>query len=342
MKILEIEGNVPLRGTIHIGGAKNSAVALLPASILCDEYSDIYNVPNITDKNALIELNGNLTINGKRDVEGTEYYPSGQIEYQGGYKFGARHGNGKEYDKNGKVMLQNTKAKKYYYSLSNASADFRAKVLDNSFEGLDIELNGKEIYSPLIGKFNAYNLLAIYSVAILLGLNKEEVLVNLSAMKSAPGRFDCYRLSTGAVAIVDYAHTPDALENVLKTINEINTRNKGKIFCVVGCGGDRDKSKRPIMASIGQKYANVLVITADNPRTEKIEDIIEDMKQGLKKDKPGKQHFCIPDRREAIKLACTLSQKNDIVLVAGKGHETYQEIENKKHHFDDKEEVLKY
>ena len=245
-------------------------------------------------------------------------------------------------DKNGKVMLQNTKAKKYYYSLSNASADFRAKVLDNSFDGLDIELNGKEIYSPLIGKFNAYNLLAIYSVAILLGLNKEEVLVNLSAMKSAPGRFDCYRLSTGAVAIVDYAHTPDALENVLKTINEINIRNKGKIFCVIGCGGDRDKSKRPIMASIGQKYANVLVITADNPRTEKIEDIIEDMKQGLKKDKPEKQHFCIPDRREAIKIACTLSQKNDIVLVAGKGHETYQEIENKKHHFDDKEEVLKY
>jgi len=245
-------------------------------------------------------------------------------------------------DKNGKVMLQNTKAKKYYYSLSNASAEFRAKVLDDSFEGLDIELNGKEIYSPLIGKFNAYNLLAIYSVAILLGFDKEKVLINLSAMKSAPGRFDCYRLSSGAVAIVDYAHTPDALENVLKTINEINIRNKGKIFCVVGCGGDRDKSKRPIMASIGQKYANTLVITADNPRTEKIEDIIADMKQGLKKDKPEKQHFCIPDRREAIKLACSLAQKNDIVLVAGKGHENYQEINNKKYHFDDKEEVLKY
>ncbi len=245
-------------------------------------------------------------------------------------------------DKNGKVMLQNTKAKKYTYSLTNASASYRAKILDNSFDGLNVIVDGKEIFSPLIGKFNAYNLLAIYSVAVLLGLNKEEVLVSLSALGSAQGRFERYRLSTGAIAIIDYAHTPDALENVLKTISDINSCKKNKVFCVVGCGGDRDKSKRPIMAGIAQKFSDTLILTSDNPRTEKPEDILEDMKQGLKKDKEGKIHFCITDRREAIKLACTLAKKDDIVLVAGKGHENYQEINHVKHHFDDKEEVLKY
>lgn len=245
-------------------------------------------------------------------------------------------------DKNGKVMLQNTKAKKLFYSLSNASADYRASVLDDSFDGLQLVIDNKEIYSPLIGRFNAYNLLVIYSVAVTLGMAKQEVLVHLSALNSAPGRFERYRLSSGAVAIIDYAHTPDALENVLKTIKEINAIKKQKVFCVIGCGGDRDKTKRPIMASIGQKFSDVLILTSDNPRTEKSEDIIEDMKKGLTKDKEGKIHFCITDRREAIKLACTLANKNDIVLVAGKGHENYQEINHIKHHFDDKEEVLKY
>lgn len=245
-------------------------------------------------------------------------------------------------DKNGKVMLQNTKAKKLFYSLSNASADYRASVLDDSFDGLQLVIDNKEIYSPLIGRFNAYNLLVIYSVAVTLGMAKQEVLVHLSALNSAPGRFERYRLSSGAVVIIDYAHTPDALENVLKTIKEINAIKKQKVFCVIGCGGDRDKTKRPIMASIGQKFSDVLILTSDNPRTEKSEDIIEDMKKGLTEDKEGKIHFCITDRREAIKLACTLANKNDIVLVAGKGHENYQEINHIKHHFDDKEEVLKY
>lgn len=245
-------------------------------------------------------------------------------------------------DKNGKVMLQNTKAKKLFYSLSNASADYRASVLDDSFDGLQLVIDNKEIYSPLIGRFNAYNLLVIYSVAVTLGMAKQEVLVHLSALNSAPGRFERYRLSSGAVAIIDYAHTPDALENVLKTIKEINAIKKQKVFCVIGCGGDRDKTKRPIMASIGQKFSDVLILTSDNPRTEKSEDIIEDMKKGLTKDKEGKIHFCITDRREAIKLACILANKNDIVLVAGKGHENYQEINHIKHHFDDKEEVSKY
>lgn len=245
-------------------------------------------------------------------------------------------------DKNGKVMLQNTKAKKIFYSLSNASADYRASVLDDSFDGLQLVIDNKEIYSPLIGRFNAYNLLVIYSVAVTLGMAKQEVLVHLSALNSAPGRFERYRLSSGAIAIIDYAHTPDALENVLTTIKEINAIKKQKVFCVIGCGGDRDKTKRPIMASIGQKFSDILILTSDNPRTERSEDIIEDMKKGLTKDKDGKIHFCITDRREAIKLACTLANKNDIVLVAGKGHENYQEINHVKHHFDDKEEVLKY
>ncbi len=245
-------------------------------------------------------------------------------------------------DKNGKVMLQNTKAKKLFYSLTSASADYRATVLEDSFDGLQIIIDNKEIYSPLIGKFNAYNLLAIYSVAMTLGLNKDEVLIKLSALSSAPGRFERYVISSGAVAIIDYAHTPDALENVLKTINEINSPQKHKIICAIGCGGDRDKTKRPIMTSIAQKLSDILIITSDNPRTERPEDIIEDMKKGLKKDRDGKLHFCITDRREAIKLACTLAKEGDIIIVAGKGHENYQEINHVKHHFDDKEEVLKY
>lgn len=245
-------------------------------------------------------------------------------------------------DKNGMVMLQNTKAKKLTYSLSSPKADFKAAIIDDSFDGLHISMDGREMFARLIGRFNAYNLLAIYSTAVSCGVDKDEVLVKLSALTSAQGRFECYRLKTGAVAIIDYAHTPDALENVLKTIHEVNVKKQNKVFTVVGCGGDRDKSKRPIMAELAQRLSDTLVLTSDNPRTESPEDILNDMKQGLKEDKPNQQHFCISDRREAIHLACTLAKKDDIILVAGKGHENYQEINHVKHHFDDKEEVLKY
>ncbi|MBR1769654.1 MAG: UDP-N-acetylmuramoyl-L-alanyl-D-glutamate--2,6-diaminopimelate ligase [Bacteroidales bacterium] len=245
-------------------------------------------------------------------------------------------------DKNGSVMIQNTKAKKYSYSLSSASSDFKAAVLEDSFEGLHLKLDNKEIFSPMIGRFNVYNLLAVYSAAVLCGIDKERVLISLSALTPARGRFECYRISTGAVAVIDYAHTPDALENVLTTINEINKFRGQKVFCIVGCGGDRDKTKRPIMGEIGQRLSDTLILTSDNPRTEDPNQILEDMKQGLKKDKSGKVHFCITDRAEAIKLACTLAKKDDIILVAGKGHEDYQEINHVKHHFDDREEILKY
>lgn len=245
-------------------------------------------------------------------------------------------------DPNGSVMLQNTRAHKYSYSLTSASCDFKAKVLDDSFDGLHISLNNKEIFSPLIGRFNVYNLLAIYSTAVLCELDVYEVLVHLSALTPARGRFECYRLSNSAVGIIDYAHTPDALENVLKTIHEINRGKNNQIICVVGCGGDRDKSKRPIMASIAQKLSSTLILTSDNPRTENPEAILQDMKEGIKKELKTNTCFCISDRREAIKLACTLAHKDDIVLIAGKGHEDYQEINHVKHHFSDKEELLKY
>lgn len=247
-------------------------------------------------------------------------------------------------DKNGNIMLQNTKAKKYTYSLSSAKADFRATIIDNSFEGLHLSINGTEIYARLIGKFNAYNLLAISSVALLCGIDKEKVFVTLSSLGSAKGRFECYRTKQGAVAIIDYAHTPDALENVLNTIHAVNARKQNKIFTVVGCGGDRDKTKRPVMACLAQSLSDTLILTSDNPRTEKPEDILQDMKQGLKttNDNSKCKVFTIIDRAEAIHLACSLAEKDDIVLIAGKGHENYQEINNVKHHFDDKEEVFKH
>jgi UDP-N-acetylmuramoyl-L-alanyl-D-glutamate--2,6-diaminopimelate ligase len=247
-------------------------------------------------------------------------------------------------DKNGEVMLQNTKAKKYTYSLKTM-ADFRAGIIDDSFEGLHLKIDNEEVFCNLIGQFNAYNLLAIYSVAILCGLKKEEVLVHLSSLNSASGRFESYHLKNGSVAIIDYAHTPDALENVLKTINDIRPKKKTneetpKIITVVGCGGDRDRSKRPIMASIAEKLSDIVVLTSDNPRTEDPNMILEEMKKGIKDN--DRKVFTIVDRREGIKLGCTLAKKGDIVLIAGKGHETYQEINHVKHHFDDKEEIMKY
>jgi UDP-N-acetylmuramoyl-L-alanyl-D-glutamate--2,6-diaminopimelate ligase len=247
-------------------------------------------------------------------------------------------------DKNGEVMLQNTKAKKYTYSLKTM-ADFRAVIIDDSFDGLHLKIDNEEVFCNLIGQFNAYNLLAIYSAAILCGLKKEEVLVHLSSLNSASGRFESYHLKNGSVAIIDYAHTPDALENVLKTINDIRPKKKNneempKIITVVGCGGDRDRSKRPIMASIAEKLSDIVVLTSDNPRTEDPNMILEEMKKGIKDN--DRNVFTIVDRREGIKLGCTLAKKGDIVLIAGKGHETYQEINHVKHHFDDKEEIMKY
>ncbi|MGM9820615.1 MAG: UDP-N-acetylmuramoyl-L-alanyl-D-glutamate--2,6-diaminopimelate ligase [Candidatus Onthomorpha sp.] len=240
-------------------------------------------------------------------------------------------------DRNGEKMLEDTKARKYSYSLTKP-ADFKAKIIENCFEGLLLEINGREVNTLLVGKFNAYNLLAIYSIARLCGVSESETLIALSKLRAADGRFEPHSLKNGAVAIVDYAHTPDALDNVISTINSI--RIAGKLITVVGCGGDRDKTKRPEMAAIAQKGSDILILTSDNPRSENPESILEDMKEGIT---DMSKVFCITDRREAIKLAAQLaSSKNDIILIAGKGHETYQEINGVKHHFDDKEEIMKY
>lgn len=240
-------------------------------------------------------------------------------------------------DRNGEKMLEDTKARKYSYSLTKP-ADFKAKIIENCFEGLLLEINGREVNTLLVGKFNAYNLLAIYSIARLCGVSESETLIALSKLRAADGRFEPHSLKNGAVAIVDYAHTPDALDNVISTINSI--RIAGKLITVVGCGGDRDKTKRPEMAAIAQKGSDILILTSDNPRSENPESILEDMKEGIT---DMSKVFCITDRREAIKLAAQLaSSKNDIILIAGKGHENYQEINGVKHHFDDKEEIMKY
>ncbi|MEE0918323.1 MAG: UDP-N-acetylmuramoyl-L-alanyl-D-glutamate--2,6-diaminopimelate ligase [Bacteroidales bacterium] len=240
-------------------------------------------------------------------------------------------------DKNGEKMVESTKAQKYTYSLSRL-ADYKTKIVENCFEGLLLNINGKDVNTMLVGRFNAYNLTAIYAIARLCGLNDQEILVGLSKLKAATGRFEPHYLKNGATAIVDYAHTPDALENVLSTINSIRTT--GVLVTVVGCGGDRDKTKRPQMASIAQKGSDILILTSDNPRTESPESILKDMNSGINDfDKV----FTITDRREAIKLAAQLTKgKGDIILIAGKGHETYQEINGIKYHFDDKEEVAKY
>lgn len=240
-------------------------------------------------------------------------------------------------DKNGEKMVESTKARKYTYSLSRL-ADYKTKIVENCFEGLLLNINGKNVNTMLVGRFNAYNLTAIYAIARLCGLYDQETLVGLSKLKAAAGRFEPHYLKNGATAIVDYAHTPDALENVLSTINSIRTT--GVLVTVVGCGGDRDKTKRPQMASIAQKGSDILILTSDNPRTESPESILKDMNSGINDfDKV----FTITDRREAIKLATQLTKgKGDIILIAGKGHETYQEINGVKYHFDDKEEVAKY
>ena len=235
-------------------------------------------------------------------------------------------------DKNGAVMMQNTAANKRTYALKTY-ADYKAQILENQISGLLLKINDNEVWVRLIGTFNAYNLLAIYGTAVELGMESLEVLRLLSELESVSGRFE-YIISNGKItAIVDYAHTPDAIENVLKTINDIRTKNE-QLITVVGCGGDRDKTKRPVMANIASELSDKIIITSDNPRTEKPETIIEEMERGVAPQN-YKKTVSIVDRKQAIKTACQLAQANDIILIAGKGHETYQEINGVRHDFDD-------
>ncbi|MFN3753409.1 UDP-N-acetylmuramoyl-L-alanyl-D-glutamate--2,6-diaminopimelate ligase [Flavobacterium sp.] len=235
-------------------------------------------------------------------------------------------------DKNGLVMLQNTFARKLTYALKSY-AEYKAQILENQLSGLLLKINENEVWVRLIGTFNAYNLLAIFGTAVELGLDKLEVLRLLSELESVSGRFQFIVSNQKITAIVDYAHTPDALENVLSTINDIRTNNE-KLITVVGCGGDRDKAKRPIMANIATTMSNQVIITSDNPRTEDPIDIIADMEKGVEPQN-HKKTLSIVDRRQAIKTACQLASPNDIILIAGKGHETYQEIQGIRHDFDD-------
>ena len=239
-------------------------------------------------------------------------------------------------DKNGMVMLQNTKAKVCTYSLRSLS-DFKGKVLEDGFEGMLLDINNVEVNVQFIGRFNASNLLAVYGAACLLGKKPEDVLLALSVLQPVSGRFDALRSPRGYSAIVDYAHTPDALVNVLSTIQEV-LNGRGHVITVVGAGGNRDKGKRPIMAQEAVKQSDKVIITSDNPRFEEPQDIINDMLAGLNKEEIRKV-LCIVDRKEAIKTACMLAQTGDAILVAGKGHENYQDIKGVKYHFDDKEVI---
>ncbi|WP_339835053.1 UDP-N-acetylmuramoyl-L-alanyl-D-glutamate--2,6-diaminopimelate ligase [uncultured Flavobacterium sp.] len=235
-------------------------------------------------------------------------------------------------DKNGSVMLQNTKARKLSYALKSY-ADYKAQILESQLTGLLLKINDNEVWVKLIGNFNAYNMLAIYGVAIELGIEKIEALRLLSELVSVAGRFQFIISKSKITAIVDYAHTPDALENVLQTISEIRTKNE-QLITVVGCGGDRDKTKRPIMAEVASRMSDKAILTSDNPRTEVPEAIIEDMEKGVEPQN-FKKTVSIVDRKQAIKTACIMANENDIILIAGKGHENYQEINGVRHDFDD-------
>ncbi len=235
-------------------------------------------------------------------------------------------------DKNGVLMLQNTVARKRNYALKTY-ADYKAQILENQLSGLLLKINENEIWVRLIGTFNAYNLLAIYGAAVELGIEKLEALRILSELESVSGRFQFIVSQTNITAIVDYAHTPDALENVIKTINDIRSNNE-QLITVVGCGGDRDKSKRPIMADIASANSNKVILTSDNPRSENPELIIAEMEVGVQSQNQRKV-VAIVDRKQAIKTACQFANSNDIILIAGKGHETYQEIKGIRHEFDD-------
>ncbi len=237
-------------------------------------------------------------------------------------------------DKNGMIMVQNTKATVKTYSIRTL-ADFSAKILECHFDGMELEVNGKEVNVQFIGKFNVSNLLAVYGAAIMLGKDPEDVLVALSALHSVNGRLQPFHSPNGYTAIVDYAHTPDALENVLNAIHEV-LNGKGHVITVCGAGGNRDKGKRPLMAQEAVKQSDKVIITSDNPRFEEPQDIINDMLAGLD-NKQMKKVISIVDRKEGIRTACMLAQKGDVILIAGKGHENYQDIKGVKHHFDDKE-----
>lgn len=241
-------------------------------------------------------------------------------------------------DRNGAIMLQNTKASKKTYSVKGM-ADFKARVFEKHFDGTDIEINGKELAVRFVGLFNVYNLLAVYGAAILLGLDEEEVLRVLTLLKPVAGRFETIRSSNDITAIVDYAHTPDALTNVLEAIHEV-LESRGNVLTVVGCGGNRDRTKRPLMALEAVKLSDRAILTSDNPRFEEPEAILQDMLDGLSEEQK-RETLAITDRREAIKTACLLAKPGDVILIAGKGHEDYQEVKGVKHHFDDKEEVQK-
>ena len=237
-------------------------------------------------------------------------------------------------DKSGMVMLQNTAAKKQTYSLREL-ADFKGKIIESHFEGTEMQINNRDVYVQFVGRFNAYNLLAVYGAAVLLGKDPEEVLRILSSLHSVAGRFETIRSPKGYTAIVDYAHTPDALTNVLNGIHEV-LDGRGRVITVVGCGGNRDKGKRPLMAKEASKLSDQLILTSDNPRFEEPNAIIQDMVVGLALD--DMEHtLCITDREQATRTAVAIAKKGDVILVAGKGHEDYQEVKGVKHHFDDRE-----
>jgi UDP-N-acetylmuramoyl-L-alanyl-D-glutamate--2,6-diaminopimelate ligase len=240
-------------------------------------------------------------------------------------------------DKNGLVMLQNTQATRYTYSLKSM-ADFKAKIIESDFTGMLLNIDEQEAWFRLVGNFNAYNLIAVYGTAFLLGKEKLEIIKHLSNVEAVKGRFEYVRSNDGVIAIIDYAHTPDALKNILETINEIRSQNE-QLITVVGCGGNRDTTKRPIMADISSEFSNKVIFTSDNPRDENPETILDEMQKGVK-PLHYKKTLRIADRKEAIKAAVASANKGDIILIAGKGHEDYQEIKGVKHHFDDKETVL--
>ena len=239
-------------------------------------------------------------------------------------------------DKNGNVMLQNTKAHKKTYGLKNM-ADYKARILENQFEGLHLQIDGEEVWFKMVGTFNAYNLLAVYSAAMLLEQDKTKILTSLSKLTGARGRFDYIVAPNKIIGIVDYAHSPDAIQNILSTVHDIRKNNE-KVITVIGCGGDRDKTKRPIMAKAACEWSDRVILTSDNPRSEDPAQIIKDMEEGV--DPAFKRYtLSIVDRREAIKTACMLAKPGDIVVVAGKGHEKYQEVKGERSHFDDMEEL---
>jgi UDP-N-acetylmuramoyl-L-alanyl-D-glutamate--2,6-diaminopimelate ligase len=237
-------------------------------------------------------------------------------------------------DKNGLVMLQNTQAHQKSYGLKNA-ADFKAKIIENHFSGLLLNIEGKDVWFKMVGSFNAYNLLVVYAIAVLLEQDENKVLAILSRLTGAEGRFECITSINGVIGIVDYAHTPDAVLNVLNTIRDIRTGAE-QVIIVIGCGGNRDKTKRPVMAKVAADWSDKLILTSDNPRNEEPEEIIHDMEAGISPTN-RKKTLSITDRREAIRTACHLAKPGDIILLAGKGHEKYQEIKGVKHPFDDKE-----